>query len=142
MPRFAGTRLASFAPYVGSYALLVKAACGRAADGDVPLPHEPHAQVYRRLSLVDRHPPVEACTVCVHDRATLLRPWRPWPWPRVISATNRPPCLRLRAARPAESLRRTQEASAQEVELGAPKHLALEHLQAVDVAFHRALAPG
>jgi hypothetical protein len=48
---------------------------------------------------------------------------------------------RPHAARSAEGSRRAQEPPAQQVELGAPKHLALEHLQAVDVAFDWAIAP-
>src|SRR5438132_14425990 len=48
-----------------------------------------------------------------------------WPW----------------AAAPPQELRCQQEPLAQQVELGAPEHLALEHLQAVDVAFDWAIAP-
>ena len=51
-------------------------------------------------------------------------------------------CPRPHPARSAEGSRHAEEPPAQQVELGAPAHLALEHLQAVDVAFGRAMAPG
>jgi hypothetical protein len=37
---------------------------------------------------------------------------------------------------------RQEEASGQQIEPGTAKHLALEHLQAVDVPFDGALTPG
>jgi hypothetical protein len=37
---------------------------------------------------------------------------------------------------------RREEASGQEIEAGPAAHLALEHLQAIDLAFDRSLTPG
>jgi hypothetical protein len=37
---------------------------------------------------------------------------------------------------------RQEEAAGQQIELGAAKHLAFQHLQPIDVPFDRALAPG
>ena len=38
--------------------------------------------------------------------------------------------------------RRSKEATGQQIELGTAKHLSFDQLQAIDVAFHRARAPG
>src|SRR5215471_7843451 len=66
------------------------------------------------------------------------------PW---VGEHARCPCIDDRPCGPVEAMpppgsRREQEPLAQQVELGAPKHRALQHLQAVDLAFDRAITPG
>jgi hypothetical protein len=39
-------------------------------------------------------------------------------------------------------LRRQEKALLEQIEFGPAKHLAFEHFQAINVAFHRALTPG
>jgi hypothetical protein len=61
--------------------------------------------------------------------------------PRAVPTTNSASTQRRCAARSAEGPRHEQKPSAQEVNLGASKHGALEHLQGIDVALDGAGTP-